>query len=286
MIVKLVKLGQTQGENMEENIGQVEQRNAQEKHKKFGISGSTLKMIAIISMLIDHIGAAVLWRYLILLNQGITPDIGHYIGIGIDYTDLYVIYRIMRYIGRLGFPLFCFLLIQGFEHTRNRKKYAMRLGLFAFISEIPFDLAFHGKILEFSYQNVFFTLFIGLITIWIFHFIEERKIAPLLRVLANLVALLSGMGIATLLRSDYSYIGVASIVVLYLLRRNKFYQAIGGAFLFSWEITAPIAFLPVFFYNGKRGWNIKYFFYIFYPAHLLLLYIICWFLKIGPVSVM
>lgn len=274
-----VNEGEAMLENMQIRVGAIK--------KQFGITGSTMKMIAIIAMLIDHIGGAVLWRYLILLSQGITPQSGHYIGIGIDYDRLVTIYHIMRSIGRIAFPLFCFLLIEGFEHTKNVKKYAIRLGIFAVISEIPFDLAFHGKVLEFTYQNVFFTLLIGLLTIWILRIIEQKEnLTSWVRIIANLTALFAGMGAATFLRSDYSYIGVASIVILYILRNNRVYQAIGGAIIFSWEICAAFAFLPVLFYNGKRGWNIKYFFYIFYPLHLLLIYIICYFLGIGPVSVM
>ena len=105
-----------------------------------GLSGSTLKLIAIITMLIDHIGAAVIAR-LLIAGQG--------------SEMLYKIYYAMRAVGRVAFPIFCFLLVEGFFYTGSRKKYALRLFGFALLSEIPFDLAFSGKILEFGYQNVF-----------------------------------------------------------------------------------------------------------------------------------
>ena len=105
-----------------------------------GLSGSTLKLIAIVSMLIDHVAAAVIVRVLYA---------GHWT------EQLYQIYRVMRSVGRIAFPIFCFFLVEGFEHTRDRKKYALRLFLFALISEIPFDLAFSAEILEVQYQNVF-----------------------------------------------------------------------------------------------------------------------------------
>ena len=134
--------------------------------KKKGISGSTLKMIAIVTMLIDHIGAAVLARLLMVnglgeLDQTNTDAIMQWLSAN---GALYGTYTVMRMIGRVAFPIFCFLLVEGFLHTHDVKKYAMRLGLFALLSEIPFDLAFSSKILEFNYQNVFFTLFIGLLT--------------------------------------------------------------------------------------------------------------------------
>lgn len=111
---------------------------------KKGISGSTLKMIAIVTMLIDHIGAAVLARLLMVnglgeLDQTNTDAIMQWLSAN---GALYWMYTVMRMIGRVAFPIFCFLLVEGFLHTHDVKKYAMRLGLFALLSEIPFDLAF------------------------------------------------------------------------------------------------------------------------------------------------
>ncbi len=139
--------------------------------RKRGIPGSTLKLIAIFVMLIDHIGATILEQMLIsrgyfLYNTVASTDMAN--------VRLYMIYSIMRMIGRLGFPLFCFLLVEGFVHTRNKGKYVIRLAMFALISEIPFDLAFHGKAFYFGYQNVFFTLLIGFLVMWGFQIIAEH----------------------------------------------------------------------------------------------------------------
>ena len=135
------------------------------KKERSGISGSTLKIIAIVTMLIDHIGASVLGRLLQThgINELNVADISALTQWMSDNSVLFWSYTIMRMIGRVAFPIFCFLLIQGFLHTHDVKKYAARLFAFALISELPFDLAFKGKI-DFSYQNVFFTLFIGLMT--------------------------------------------------------------------------------------------------------------------------
>ena len=96
-----------------------------------------LKCIAIITMLIDHIGAVLFPENLVL-----------------------------RYIGRISFPIFCFLLAEGFYHTKNVKKYMMRLAVFAVLSEIPYDLAFRNTYIEFTRQNVFFTLLIGVVMMY------------------------------------------------------------------------------------------------------------------------
>lgn len=99
-----------------------------------GLNSFQLKCIAVITMIIDHTGA-------VLFPDNMT----------------------LRYIGRIAFPIFCFLLVEGFFHTRDVRKYMLRLGMFAVISEIPYDLAFRDTVIEFEHQNVFFTLFIGVV---------------------------------------------------------------------------------------------------------------------------
>lgn len=221
-----------------------------------GLSGSTLKIIAMVTMLIDHIGAALLARMIISGN-----------------VELYDCYRILRKIGRLAFPIFCFLLIEGFCHTKDVKKYATRLCVFALISEIPFDLAFSAKVLEVQHQNVFFTLAIGLVTVMAYKNVgelnlQESWLKPVLQFFVGAV----GAGIAELLRTDYGMLGVLVILFFYILRTNRFYQIAVGCCFFIDNITALFAFIPIAFYNGRRGLNVKWLFYAFYPLHLLLLY--------------
>ena len=131
----------------------------------------------------------------------------------------------MRTIGRLAFPIFCFFLVEGFEHTRDRKKYALRLFLFALISEIPFDLAFSARVLEFEYQNVFFTLLIGLLTLLAFHAVEERKDwHPLIRTILLAMVVAAGMGLALWMKTDYDAKGVMCILLLYVFRKKRSIQ--------------------------------------------------------------
>lgn len=131
------------------------------RQQKTGISSSVLKYIALITMLIDHFGASFLIRYIRVNNA---------------YDQYLNFYNILRYIGRVSFPIFIFLLIEGLQHTRDIRKYLFRLFLFCFISEIPFDLAFYYKPFDWNHQNVFFTLLIGLSAIAVFKvLIEKRK---------------------------------------------------------------------------------------------------------------
>lgn len=128
---------------------------------KKGVPGSTIKLVALISMFIDHLGACVIGDYLVssgaedMIN---TTDLTEWFP---QYGGIAIVYVLMRLIGRLAFPLFIFLLVEGFEHTHSKAKYALRLFLFALISEIPFNIAVENNLTDISYQNVFFTLFLG-----------------------------------------------------------------------------------------------------------------------------
>ncbi len=223
-----------------------------------GISGSTLKMIAIITMLIDHTGATVIRtiaRHPVILSDP---------ALAMRWAK---IYQCSRDIGRVAFPIFCFLIVEGFLHTRSPRKYAGRLFLFALISEIPFDIALKGSWYYPGSQNVYFTLLFGLLVLMGLQYFRER---PYL----GLPVMAAGMYAAHLLTTDYSYKGVFLIIILYLLRFTRIYQCIGGAAAVTWELPAPLAFIPVWFYNGKRGRQMKYFFYWFYPVHLMILYVL------------
>lgn len=268
---------QEEGKNFPENTKET-------KVRKRGLSGSTLKLIAITAMLIDHIGAVVLGRYLSaagFMDIAMGGDMNAMVSWLEQYGGLYQTYSIMRMIGRIAFPIFCFLLIEGFQRTRNKWKYARRLGIFALISEIPFDLALFGRPFELSYQNVFFTLLFGLIVMMAFEGISKKQWVKsgggntVIRILCCLAVLVSFCVIAVVINSDYNAIGVISIVILYLFRKSKPLMITAGCLTFLWEITAPLAFVPIGFYNGKRGMKLKYVFYLFYPVHLFVLYLVC-----------
>ena len=244
---------------------------------KWGISGSVLKWFAVITMVIDHFGASVLETY--VMNVWGRSPLGNLFSD--HWNELLRVDRILRYIGRPAFPIFCFLLVEGFLHTKNVWKYAGRLALFALVSEIPFDLAFQGEWLFMGYQNIFFTLLIGLLVMIAFQTAEEKMAAKPLRILCEAVVLLAGYVLADVMHTDYGGLGVVCIMLLYIFRYNRKMQVLAGAAVFMWEITAPLAFLPIYFYNGKRGMKMKYFFYAFYPVHLLILYGIAWLLGVA-----
>lgn len=214
------------------------------------MSGTSLKWIAVISMLIDHT-AEVLMNH----NAALTDPI---------WAQIYVL---MRGIGRIAFPIYAFLLVEGFLHTRDVKKYLTRMFLFAVVSEIPFDLAVFHTPFYWGYQNVFFTLFLGLLAL-----AGIRWGADLWK---QAVALILCVGAARLINCDYGAFGVFFIVLLYMTRFDPKTQTVLGAFSLVWELPGILTFIPIRLYNGTRGrCGNKYFFYAFYPAHLLALWCI------------
>lgn len=325
---------------------------------KKGISGSTLKIIGMITMLISHTSSAVLYK--ILVARGMYDlDMRNAEAVHNFYEQNALVYHssiIMEYIGRLSFPIFCFLLIEGFLHTRNHWKYAMRIAIFALISELPFDMVIIGEPFYKGAQNVFFTLLIGLLVMIGFKTVTEKlrdkKWLPGLAVIgaigigytssfsyfgivrilnkylllfgfnikipmsslplvivisllalvayaiicrfyslqaasvvfADIVILIVGMMLSDFFLTEYSAFGVLSIAVMYGLRKNHFKSMLGGCIVLIVmslaEITALFSIIPAYFYNGQRGIKMKYAFYLFYPLHLVVLYLICYFMKI------
>ena len=141
------------------------------------------------------------------------------------------------------------------------------------------------KYREFNYQNVFFTLFIGLLTMIAYRAVEEKEEwGQAWKVILYILIVAAGMALAYFLKTDYAEKGVFCIMVLYIFRKKKMWQLIAGCASFIWETPALFGFIPIAFYNGTRGWKMKYFFYIFYPAHLLILYLLCYFMGISGYS--
>lgn len=225
------------------------------------LTGNALKWIAVITMFIDHIGAVILEKGVILAyNQHLSTALSYNTSLFLSHAD-----RIIRQIGRISFPIFCFLLVEGFYHTSNRRRYALRLALFAVLSEIPFDLAFNKTVLEFSYQNVLFTMLFGFLSIWAME--KARAKYPALTLLPGAAGLLLGY----CFHADYNWKGIALILIFYLLYHYPVEKIIAGCLSLLWEPMACFAFIPINLYNHKRGRGTKYFFYFFYPVHLLIL---------------
>ena len=253
----------------------------------FGLSGAALKWIAMITMLIDHIGAVVM-EYGLYYQGG--AEAFHRILENGNGQWLYRLQRLMRMLGRPSFLLYSFLLVEGFLHTRSRKRYGLQMLLFALISEIPFDMAACNRIFYLEYQNVFFEFLIGLAVLW---GMEQAKIkgkTPLAVEAGKIFSIALGCMAALLIQSDYDYIGIIIIAAFYEFHESRSGRSLAAALLGGLETldlnygAGALAAIPIWFYNGKRGrQRVKYLFYWFYPVHLVVLVLVRgYFLGIFP----
>lgn len=229
------------------------------------MTGTQLKLLAILTMTIDHIGAV-----------------------------LYPEVTVLRLVGRLAFPIFAFLLVEGYGHTSDVKKYLIRLWVFALISEIPYDLAFDGVLYDPSHQNIFFTLGLALLGLWAMDRLSDTDpvVGPLVFVLLCVISLL--------LRTDYNIFGMATVFLFHRYRGEKIKALYGvallhlaygvmdsgllnGAFVLRHMIqsAAAVSVLFIGLYNGEKGRSFKYVFYVFYPLHLTLLWLVASFHWLG-----
>ncbi len=215
------------------------------------LSGTSLKLIALLTMVIDHCGLVLYyWAYSF-----------H------GYPE--AVYTAMRYVGRISFPIYCFLLAEGFVHTKSVKKYALTVLTFAFVSEVPFDIMLRYTPFTLECQNVMFTLFFGICAMYCAKMVKAGKYIYL--PLTAVPFLLAHFG-----NTDYGAWGVCVVLLFYLLREYPLAKAgFMAAVLFIKHIASAFAVLPIMMYNGQRGKIMfKYFFYAFYPVHIIILCII------------
>ncbi len=219
-----------------------------DKSLRLSLNAAQIKILAAICMLIDHVGLSL-------------------------YPDILV----FRAIGRLAFPIVCFFLVEGALHTSNIRKYELRMLIFAIISEIPFDLGLYHRAFLFTGQNVIWTLLISLVMLDI---LEHTK-NPFIRVLSCAFLVL----LAQYAMTDYGGMGVILVLGLYFFKDYPLWRYVFMALYFVYyaidiwqpEIFGLISAVFIFLYNGEKGNTPKYGFYVFYPAHLLVIFAV-WFL--------
>ncbi len=238
---------------------------------KFDISSAGLHILAMVLMLCDH-----LWATVVPGNGWLTC------------------------IGRAAFPIFAFLLVEGFFHTANLRKYTHRLLLFALLSEIPFNLMYISSPVYPFHQNVIWTLLIGL---WMIHLNEKARKTnkTALRILTAGGTLLLGPLLGLVSFSDYNSAGVLTILLFYFFRGNGWWcfagqlagmywinfelmqglsyelSLFGRTFFFPQQGFALLALIPIWLYRGRKGFSARWFQYLcygFYPCHMLLLWLL------------
>ena len=200
-------------------------------------------------------------------------------------------------VGRIAFPIFAFLIVEGYFHTRNFKKYMVRLLLFAVLSELPFNLAMGSRLFYPLHQNVLWSF---LLSLGLIHWNEQVKAKRKLwlQILVGTASVLIGYIVGLLTMVDYYHAGILTVLVFYFFRQKKWWCYIGqilclwyiniemlGGFTYELPLFgrtffltrqgfALLALIPIWLYRGKQGYHSKwlqYACYAFYPLHLLIL---------------
>lgn len=207
-----------------------------------------LKIIALITMLIDHMGE-------------------------LFFRD----YEILRVIGRVSFILYAFMLVEGTRHTKNFEKYLGKLLLWAFLSEVPFDFALTGQFISWNNQNVFFTLFFSASGIYLLERYKEDYYKILIPSICMLLAVIT--------RSDYDLFGVAVIFAFYFSKNIEqkimsvsVLNLVYGYYLSAVQVFGILGLFPIYLYNGEQGKKTGNVFYSFYAVHLLILGLVKYYL--------
>ena len=239
--------------------------------KIFDISTATLHILAMALMLMDH-----LWATLLPAQEWLTC------------------------VGRLAFPIFAFMAVEGYFHTHDFKKYALRMLLFAVISEIPFDFMYGGTWFYLVHQNVIWTLLMGLLGIRLMEAVREKQ-KTWVYLLVSVIVAIAGALLGTLCMVDYYGAGILTIFIFYFFRERKWWCLLGQVAALYWvnvellgglmypvhlfgmefEICqqglALLALIPIWLYHGRQGYHSKPFQYIcyaFYPVHMLILVLV------------
>ena len=220
------------------------------------LSNFDLKLIAIITMTIDHIGVV----------------------FGTPF------YNLLRAVGRLSFPIFAFLLTEGYVHTRSFSKYFLRLLVLAVISEIIYDYVFYERFIYLGANNIFFTLALGLFTLFLLdksrclvkkYFKDKIDLIIILPITYLLIVVIMGL-IAEFLSFSYGMLGILIISFFYLFKNNFLLMVISVS-ISTLILGEPMQYFSLFsliliyFYNKKLGKKCKMFFYLYYPLHILVL---------------
>ena len=237
-----------------------------------GLTANMLRMIAILLMVSDHVWAT----YMSFDNW-------------------------MTYIGRMAFPIFAFQIAEGFVHTKNFKKYALRLLGFALVTEIPFNLFYSSRVFNPFHQNVMFTLLLGLLAIKVIDSLKEKHTVK--HVLRSLLLLLLLCLAAVIGFVDYGFLGFLTVILFYVLRDFPFawlaqllamvavnivffegqvvpYDIWGMHVEIPTQGCAVFSLIPIWLYGGRKGVSnkvLQYSTYAFYPVHMLILYFIRYF---------
>ena len=216
-------------------------------------NGAQLKYIAFVSMLIDHVNNAI-----------ITPMLD---GSGI----LLYLSNIFSILGRIAFPIFLFFIVEGFFKTKDRKKYLITMIIFGIISEVPFDMFTSRTFFNPNWNNMMFTLALCLIAIWIVDSLKGKIKTKALWYISSIIIVIFFGFLAMIFSLDYDYHAIFAAYIFYMFYNKPLVGAVLGYLSIIKEFYSGLGFALTLTYNGKRGRQYKWFNYLFYPVHLLII---------------
>ena len=237
------------------------------------ITADGLKMFACVCMLIRTIGIVVIEKGMIHLDTYTQESLNQAMAQDSRLMTLAGLGSVFQLVGGMALPIFAFLLVEGIRNTSDYKKYLITMLFTAFFSEIPYDLAMSGKVLDFSAQNGLFTMSICLILLKCLELTENIKGAA--GGLVKLLEILAAVLWTNILRSEYGLCMVLLTAIFYLLYTRNVMKTILGGLDSLMYVTGPLAFYELWCYNGERKDRInKYVYYAVYPVSLLVLFIV------------
>lgn len=235
------------------------------------VSADGLKWFACIIMLIQNFGIAIIENGMVHLNQYTAEELSAALEADSRLMMLTSIGYVLEFIGGLSVPVFAFLLVEGFLHTSDFRKYLLRMAAFALISEIPYDLAIRGSFIDLSSQNPLFTMTIGLLMLYFLRMLRE-KYKGISSALLQIILVICAYFWANLLRANYGFGVLLLIAIFYCFYSRNVLKTLFGVIVSFLYITGPLAFYGIWCYTEERTDRLpKYAYYIFYPAHLLVL---------------
>lgn len=237
------------------------------------ITADGLKIFACITMLIQSIGIVIVEKGMIHLDQYTQAGLNQAMSQDSHLMMLAGIGSVMQLVGGLAIPAFTFLLVEGFRNTSSRKKYLLSILLFAVISEIPYDLAMNGRLVDFSGQNAMVSMAISLGMLCCFDMAKSKTGVAGGAIKGSMV--LASVIWAALFRAEYGLCIVLLTAVFYLFYNKNVLKTVLGIIISLMYVTGPLSFYGIWCYNGVRENRLpKYVYYVFYPAHFLLLALI------------
>lgn len=234
------------------------------------ITADGLKMFACIVMLIQSIGIVIIEKGLIHLDQYTQAGLNEAMVQNSHLMTLAGMGSVMQLIGGMAIPVFAFLLVEGFQNTSDYRKYLLAMGVTALISEIPYDWAMSGKLLDMSSQNALIGTCICLMMLKYLDMFKEMSGTA--RTLVRVLVVLAAVIWVSMIRAEYGLCMVLLVAVFYVFDTRNVLKTILGCMISLMYVTGPIAFYGIWCYNGERKNRIpKYVYYTFYPLHLLVL---------------